>query len=98
MTEQEILEGNKTIARFEGAIVVFHYHDDWNQLMRVVEKIERVEKINAQIQIDKNIVMVSIRDGDILFHGNIIFDKNKLETTWLAVIEFIKWYNEQNND
>ena len=36
---------NIEIARFEGSMIVRNYHEDWNELMRVVKKIKEL-KIN----------------------------------------------------
>jgi len=71
------------------------YHSSWDALMPVVEKIESLPKINAAVDINKNVVIVSIEDGVILFHGNVFLDNNKkINTVFLAVVSFVKWYNE----
>lgn len=104
MTEQEIIiQGNKLIDAFmesdgrytdKGYLTMCKYHTSWDHLMEVVEKIEQPSTFNANVSISKNTVMVSVEDGKILFHGNIIFDDNKLKTVYLAVIAFINWFNE----
>lgn len=79
---------NIEIARFEGSMIVRNYHEDWNELMRVVKKIKEL-KINDFAQ--KKQVIHALVDVDIEILHN-------------AVSEFSKWYNEnskidgKNND
>lgn len=79
------------------------YHCSWDWLMPVVEKIEGMN-------IEINNVITSV-DITIVYGGCIIKDKdnlglvdiykhstdssNKLESTYEAVVEFIKWHNKQ---
>lgn len=100
------IENNKLIAEFMGVesyefrgytMFVFeednhrphidlHYHKDWNWLMEVVEKIESLD-IYYNNYIDYNSSIVS--SGKIELSTNINFVYNQ-------IIDFIKWYNEQN--
>ena len=63
------------------------YHDSWDWLMPVVEKVESlgywVNRINGDAWIVDNNNIVVINNQ--MHHGGI-------EATWLVVIEFIKWY------
>ena len=76
------------------------YHEDWNWLMVVVEKIESLEifdrmgrfNINTK-NFDENYTSF-ITDKDEYFiqcEGD-----TKIEAVYNAVLEFIKWYNNQN--
>lgn len=103
MTTEEILEGNKLIAEFmkldysdapsDGTCnsdeSYLKYHYDWNWLMPVVEKIENtiVDNIELSTQIEGSSCVVL---------GTHIFCESdtKIEATWLAVVKFIKWYNQ----
>jgi hypothetical protein len=80
------------------------YHSDWNWLMEVVEKIESLEYLNKKstcegfdsfgIEINKNRCDIT-HYGDFthhLFQGN---GKTRIESTYNACVEFIKWYNKQ---
>lgn len=129
MNEQEILDGNKLIAEFEGAIIhkgtgnnsehtyatyplegefdgatkkitSLFYNCDWNWLMPVVEKIENLEEVDCSFFIVCN-------ECDIAFTHKCFEDgreidapsfrqktSNKIESTWLAVVEFVKWHNQ----
>jgi len=104
MLQEEINKGNVLIARFvtdepkvlerdlkkAGGREQFHYHDQWNWLMPVVEKIERIRE-HAITFVTIQSTTCRIWDDDIdLFHNK----DNKLQSTWIAVIEFIEWYNE----
>jgi hypothetical protein len=75
------------------------FHTDWNWLMQVVEKIENLQYKNNndvfKVVIDYGscIIYNMINDLDILFSVNSIY---KIQATYNACVEFIKWYNEQN--
>jgi hypothetical protein len=75
-------------------IIDLKYHTDWNWLMEVVEKIESLENTRFDFQINQ----YNVRIYD---HENIEFivelnRDTKIEATYNACVEFIKWYNEQN--
>jgi hypothetical protein len=65
------------------------YHEDWNKLMEVVEKIESLKGI---IVIKGNSCEVTFKYGGIGILCN--FEK-KIDAIWNACIGYIKWYNEQ---
>ena len=74
------------------------YNKDWNWLMQVVEKIESIEDGIYQVDI--------LQEGcKILKKCSLLIDKTvsklepdttKIKSVYLACVEFIKWYNEQN--
>ena len=74
------------------------FHKDWNCLMEVVEKIESIEDGIYQVDI--------LQEGcKILKKCSLLIDKTvsklepdttKIKSVYLACVEFIKWYNEQN--
>ena len=66
------------------------YHEDWNWLMIVVEKIE---SLGYRIEIVKHICRIYLSNKE-----TIIISENtpKIEAVYNAVVEFIKWYNNQN--
>ena len=66
------------------------YHEDWNWLMEVVEKIE---SLGYRIEIVKHICRIYLSNKE-----TIIISENtpKIEAVYNAVVEFIKWYNNQN--
>ena len=74
------------------------YSKDWNWLMSVVEKIESIEYGVYQVDI--------LQEGcKILKKCSLLIDKTvsklepdttKIKSVYLACVEFIKWYNEQN--
>jgi hypothetical protein len=57
------------------------YHSSWDWLMPVLKKIDESE---VELNEDSNLI------GDIT-HGLVSID---IQMTFEAVIEFIKWYNE----
>ncbi len=82
--------GNKEGYRADGFL---NFHKSWDWLMPVVEKIEALN--NAwEIDIYRNnceIFMAPVFNiDDVTFTS-----KTKLEATYKAIIEFIKWYSIQ---
>lgn len=77
----------------------FNYHSSWNELMPVVEKIENIgstsvnfHKTGCMIQP----VVYDIKTDSLKWHDPITrFAKTKIEAVWLAVVEFINWWNSQ---
>lgn len=101
-------EKNKIIAEFMGLKIITdgisffdtdynrlkNYHSDWSQIMEVVEKIEN---IGATVIIGRMFCDIKYTNPlDQSKHFEIrIVSGVKINTTNGAVIEFIKWYNEQ---
>ncbi len=116
MTKEEILEGNKLIAQFLGLTIITDeislfdtnykplakYHESWNDLMPVVEKIESTRDYYVKIYGNQAYVQCKVMaDTTILTSqkyvaGSAYTEENtKLSNTWSAIVEFIKWYNEK---
>jgi hypothetical protein len=83
------------------------YHRDWNWLMGVVEKIESVMDVyhgRFGVHIVSNgctIQSTRFRSDEISeppHYFSSITLPSKIESTWVAVVEFIKWYNIQKDD
>ena len=107
MTQQEILEGNKLIAKFvqlrgeydEDKDLIYlesdidgkgvysfselKYHSSWDWLMPVISKCLAVNEEELE--------------GWEKYYENIddAFYQVDINQVWLAVVEFIKWYNEE---
>jgi len=90
---------NKLIAEFMGGLkpmdehwVETHgfYHTSWDWLMPVVEKIE---KMGVDVIINR--FSCQIRTHIRGFNKEGIFP-SKIESTWYIIIDYIKWYNENN--
>lgn len=106
-----ILEGNKLIAEFMGLSMISkeeitedidinkfcyqpRYHSDWNWLMPVVEKINDLDSL-YHINIYSAVVTVfSYSPVETLCKFN-NSDTSKIKAIWLAVLEFIKWFNTE---
>lgn len=80
----------------------FHYDSSWNELMPVVEKIEKlydealifyIKDCRAYIEIDTQLSMVfEIPEVPECYSG---MCDTKIEAVYNTVIDFIKWYNTQ---
>ncbi len=84
-----------TISIGKGPIMKFH--SSWNWLMPVVEKIEGIK--DDQGYLTK--VKIWVNRCDIVFGNDVKhfpykLGETKIEATYTAVIEFIKWYNDNN--
>ena len=77
------------------------FHTDWNWLMSVVEKIENLQDENNcaiyNIQIEQSFTEIIDNHTSETIIYNIDAD-SKIEAVYNTVIEFIKWYNEQNKN
>lgn len=75
------------------------FHNSWDWLMPVVEKIESLFEGNVYVGIQWNICHIDVTTQYTLAHDinflGIEYHKEptKIEAVWLAVIEFVKWYN-----
>lgn len=106
---QEQIEGNKLIAEFMGGKLKHYnlsnepyyqmpnkqqwmperliYYSSWDWLMPVVEKIEKLG-LKCEIGI-ASCVIYSAK-----YNVEKVYAETKIKATWLAVVEFIKWYNQ----
>ena len=100
---------NKLIADFMGIghlypgntpIDKLQYHTSWEWLMSVVEKIESLKMNNGDwfmvsIGTFKSLIMKKDKLGNPIFKDEISFElMDKKQSTHQAVVEFIRWYNE----
>jgi len=102
------------VYKLEQAFISEHdllYNSYWDWLMPVVEKIESIYSkhhgyfgvhiSSNSCNIQGTMLHLSINDPNYGFvyisDPNAIFD-SKIESTWYAVVEFIKWYNNAKTD
>jgi hypothetical protein len=71
------------------------YYENWNWLMKVVEKIEKLtgnfRLVNNIAIIDENDEKGTVRD---FVHDRVV-GNNKKEAAWLMCVAFISWYLEK---
>ena len=74
------------------------YHNRWDWIMPVVEKIELLNNCRNSILICKDWVSINV---PIAGEANKFFEskccRDKLKNTWNVCVDFIKWHNSQNN-
>ena len=81
----------------------FKYHEDWNKLMPVIEKIETLENKRFGVCIDVLDTMImdyKVNDDEgekIIIQTDIYPDNgdSKISITHAAVYQFIYWLNQQ---
>ena len=110
MTQEQIIEGNKSIDEFMDNWLTnrgfseteLNYNSDWNCLMEVVEKInEMTDEFGNQydFHISNGYVWVDPHiGGRIFFSGNEIGHREEpmIQKVFRGVVEFIKWYNDES--
>jgi len=62
------------------------YHESWDWLMPVVEKIERLRKDAAPHDVDFDMLKEDINDA---------LSEGRLDYTYQNIVNFIKWFNEK---
>ena len=70
------------------------FHSSWDWLMPVVEKIEK--DLEMYIRVDKDYASICKfcdYSGLVIKTNNFTHKKGKIFGVWGAVVEFIKWYN-----
>ena len=75
------------------------FHTDWNWLMQVVEKIEntKYDNLTFDVFISKNKTHIHYSANNEWFSNIFLYEgKTKIENTYNACVEFIKWYNENS--
>ena len=71
------------------------FHNDWNWLMQVVEKIESLLPDDSFVTIEHKSCWIPIYDDEQPF-GIECREETKKQAVYNACIEFIKWYNENS--
>lgn len=84
------------------------YNSSWKWLMTVIDKIENLSDLrNIKFELHKDWCFLSFysKTENIDNHGNykLLFSESfkgysKKESAWIAVVEFIKWYNDFNKN
>lgn len=77
------------------------YHDDWNDLMGCVEKIEKMDTLDKRVYIEikggEVFIGAAVADEEYLFlYQENGYDDNgsKIGAVYEAVVAFIIWYNQ----
>ena len=105
MTDKEIEEGNQLIAEFVEYedfynVKVMYYHEEWSWLMPVLFACEnkgfdlnyRRGEVKTYYPDIKYYPVPILHSDDPLCSP--IDDSKIILSVWLAIVEFIKWYNE----
>ena len=83
----------------KGKVTIMKYHSSWDWLMPVVEKIESTDLFeDFRIEPFQVVVRAYESTDNKLYKIIECKPKTKLEAIYKAVIEFIKWYNQQEKN
>lgn len=95
--DQEIIENNKLIAEFVG-----YKHYPWNNPLLysrswdyLMYAIDRIELLGYFVMINKWTSVYTGSEQDRI-QITTVEGKSKITNTFIAVVEFIKWYNQNN--
>jgi hypothetical protein len=95
------IEGNKLIAEFHrgkyNPNAIYLYHDRWDELMPVVEKIESLGYSVNILRDDCSIYDNSFKHTGSGFRISIKNTNDKIKSVLQAVIQFIEWYNKEQS-
>ena len=86
-----LIMGDKILETFDKTP---HFHNSWDWLMPVVEKIEDFSEVGS-IEICTGAIFIwssSEINSKIIVEEHVI--KSKIEAVYKTVIKFIKWYNK----
>lgn len=77
---------------------ILFFDTDWNWLMEVVEKINVIDDYRYTVQINSMDTYIhDLKNGGFIFQSDMKWQPNELiNSVYEAVVEFIKWYNQQN--
>jgi uncharacterized protein (DUF488 family) len=85
------------IGWFDEKFKVFTYHKDYNEIMRVVKKLidldnneELLEKLSSTDS--KQLLVMGSKERAVT--NSLVRSYTTIDTTYKAVVEYIKWYNE----
>ena len=86
--------------------VKLKYHSSWDWLMPVVEKMSKIKCTWTNVEPHETdtyyprtfgMLNAETKRPMVRINSNSLFEADTLiEATWLAVINFITWYNQQN--
>jgi hypothetical protein len=82
----------------------FRYHEDWNKLMPVVEKIEKIENSRFGFTIDPlGVEITDYKDkpsGGPIISVSAYLDNGdtKISMIYDAIYQFIQWHNKQQSN
>ena len=100
MTHQEIIENNKLIAEFMGKEPITGleaYDTSWDWLMPVKHKIELLDEV-VDFSIGTCFVNIELVFGCDIAQTIYDTDVDPIFKVWLAVVDFIKWYNPNKDN
>lgn len=76
-----------------GKYIPNYHHSDWNELMRVVEKINTIERFEVVIMSEH--CHITDQLGELTLSLQCLSTKMAV---YKACCEFIKWHNDENRD
>lgn len=82
------------------------YHEDWNLLMPVIDKIQNIELMGCQAYIDISAFNISaycsghlkrgLSEFNHQINGRIFLGEDRLQAVHSVIVDFITWYNNES--
>lgn len=72
------------------------FHESWDWLMPVLEKIKMLKYPYLLSNNTATIYKIWMQEPIAHSHGEIGGRETTIQSAWICVVQFIKWYNKQN--
>ena len=73
------------------------YHSSWDWLMPVVEKIQTMNNCKYIVEITYGYCVINVGTKEKPFYLKGYGEDDTLLGVYSAIVQFIKWYNKENN-
>lgn len=82
------------MGRWDDSITAMMYHESWDWLMPVIEKMEGMGYCLTSDPWSHQLIEYGTGDECVVVETQFDSDNSKIKELYIIVIEFIKWYNQ----